>query len=74
MEREEDWEARQDRTQAAWGNENTNKKNSLFRVKGLRDDPRTTGRFLTSTKPWLDGYHTVQDNFKKGLTPQSKQL
>ena len=47
------WETRRSRSMAAWGTEATSKKTTLFRPKGIRDEDGTTGRFQTSTKPWL---------------------
>ena len=58
-----DEDRRRSQSMAAWGTETLNKKTCLFRPKGLRDDDGTTGRFLTSTKPWLDGYETVREKF-----------
>lgn len=70
----EAWEERRSRSMAAWGTEALGKKTTLFRPKGLRDENGTGGRFLTSTKPWLDGYETVRDKFQKGLTPKIPQM
>ena len=49
-----------------WGNEELNKKHTLFRQKGLRDTS-TTGRFVTSTKPWLDNYESVKKSKTRNL-------
>ena len=49
------------RSTSEWGNEELNKKHTLFRQKGLRDTS-TNGRFVTSTKPWLDNYESVKKN------------
>lgn len=48
-----------------WGSESLNNKTSLFRPKGLRDDPNTIGRFQTSTKAWLDGYDSVRQQYNE---------
>ena len=69
------WEERRSRSMAAWGTEcSTNIKTTLFRKKGLREVTGTTGRFNTSTKPWLEGYDTVREKFQKGLTPKIPQM
>ena len=47
---------------AAWGTTAcTSNEKSLFRPKGMRDMDGTTGRFHTSTKPWLEKYDTGND-------------
>ena len=57
---------------AMWGSESLNNKKSLFRAKGLRDDPNTIGRFQTSTKAWLDGYDSVRSNHNNKAQSQGQ--
>ena len=63
------WEERRSRSMAAWGTEATTKKNTLFRPKGIRDMDGTTGRFHTSTKPWLEKYET-----ENGVAPKVHRM
>ena len=35
------------------------------RPKKMKDENNLIGRFTTSTKPWLDGYDTVRNQFKE---------
>ena len=66
------WQDRKSRSMSMWGTEDTNKKKTLFRQKGLRDDG--VGRFQTSTKQWLDGYDSVRERYTKAYSSENSRV
>lgn len=59
----EAWQERRSRSVSTWATQSTTIKTTLFNKNGIREERGTQGRFLTSTKPWLEGYETKKNKY-----------